>query len=201
MNRVTKTLAGLVAFLLVGLASAQEPANVDALLDKLAAAKKQQAELSKLANELTGEIQNRLLALNKRLAEINGAPLPMPPGPVVPPVVDPLKSKIATAFAADAGTPADKKSDAGKLAALYSVAVDQKLADDATLTTVGGLIARVRAAGTSLAADRLPGTRKVIGDELTAVLKSADTPLTPELRASATGIFSRIEAALDEVAK
>lgn len=190
-------LVSLVASTAVG----QEPASVDALLDKLAATKKQQVELSKLANELTGEIQTRLLALSKRLAEINGAPLPMPPGPIVPPVNDPLKAKIATAFAADPGTIAEKKADAVKLSGLYSVAVEQNLADDRTLTTVGQLINKVRSIGASLASDRLPGVRKVIGEELTAVLKSADTPLDAGLRAAATGVFARIEAALDEVSK
>jgi hypothetical protein len=191
--------AMVILLMVASSAVAQEPASVDSLLDKLAATKKQQVELSKLANDLTAEINTRLLDLQKRLAEINGVPVPIPPSP--PPVNDPLKAKIATAFAADPGTLADKKADAGKLSALYSVAVEQKLADDPTLTTVGQLIARVRAAGASLAADRLPAVRKVISEELTAVLKSPDTTLDPAIRSGATAAFARIEAALDEVSK
>lgn len=184
----------------------QPPAPVDGLLDKLAETKKQQADLAKTAADLTTEIRARLRAMNQRLEELAGptpgpGPAPGPnPGPAPAPT-DPLTAKIVAAFKSDAGDLPAKKADAVALAALYAIAVEQKLADDPALVTAGDLIGRIRAAGASLAADRLTKTRDSISEELAKVLKSADTSLTPEIRKAATALFVRIEAALEECAK
>lgn len=206
--RLILVIAVEVLLALASFGQSPPAASVDGLLDKLAETKKQQADLAKTATDLTSEIRARLRAMNQRLEELAGptpgpgpAPGPNPgPGPAPAPT-DPLAVKISAAFKADAGELPAKKSDAAALAALYSVAVEQRLAEDATLQTAGDLIGRIRAAGASLAAERLTGTRRVIGEELAALLKSADTPLTPESRKAATALFVRIEAALEECAK
>lgn len=131
---------------------------------------------------------------------------PAPPGPFVPPPpapVDPLKAKVAAAFKADAPTDqasaAAKRLDAISLQGLYLAAVDGKLAEDPTLTTVGDLLERVRKVGNTLAAGKLAGTRQAIAEELAAVLKSTTAPLTETSRKAAHDSFVRIAAALNAV--
>jgi hypothetical protein len=203
--RVLPSLASLVLLSVVHATAAGQPPPVDSLLEKLDGVQKQRAELSKQADDLTKEIRSRLRSMASKLEELTGQVV-NPPSPVTPPgpapvPADPFRKKIADAFSLDPGQPSQKKADAVQLAALYSVAVDQKLADDPALTTVGQLIARVRSAGQTLAADRLAGVRKVIGDEMAAVLKDPSLELTPDKRKAASELFARIETALDEVAK
>lgn len=195
--RVQKTLSALAVVSLVASASAQEPAPASphTTIAQLKTALKQRDDAAKLVAELTSQFKEQMKSLNKAFDELSGTPTP------IVPVNDPLKAKIAAAFAADAGTSAAKKADAVTLSGIYSAAVDLKLADDQSFATVGALVTRVRSIGTGLAADRLPGVRKAIGEELTAVLKSPETPLTKELREAAAAAFARIEAALDEVSK
>lgn len=173
------------------------PADVDAQLSKLAEKRRLQSDLAKETAELVGQIQTQLLDFQKRLAQLTGPPLPLPP----PPIDDPLKGKLAAAFKADPGDVAAKKLDAAKLAGTYSAAVDKNLAAIPELKTAGELIERVRSLDESLPADRLPGVRKLIAAELAAVFKAHATPLTEDLRAAAAALFARIEAALDDVNK
>jgi hypothetical protein len=203
--RVFPSLASLVLLFVVHATAAGQSPTVDSLLEKLDGVQKQRAELSKQADDLTKEIRSRLRAMASKLEELTGQvvnpPSPVnPPGPAPAPV-DPFRKKIADAYSLDPGQPSQKKADAIQLAALYSVAVDQKLADDPALATVGQLIARVRSAGQTLAADRLAGVRKVIGEEMAAVLKDPALELTTDKRKAASELFARIETALDEVSK
>ncbi len=174
------------------------PADVDAQLSRLAEKRKLQAELQKETADLVAQIQTQLLNFQKRLGELNGPPLPMPP---LPPPNDPLKAKIAEAFKADAGDLASKKLDAAKLAGTYSAAVEKNLALIPELKTAGDLIERVRSIDPSLGTDRLTNVRTLIAAELAAILKSHSTPLTDELRNAVAALFARFEAALDDVSK
>lgn len=202
--RVAKALSSLVAVLVVTSSSAQETApTLESMYEKLKANRSSEAELRKKIAALEVERAEIGAAAKKELERLTGLykELVGPPVPLPPPPNDALKGRIATAFSADPGTLADKKADAVKLSGLYAAAVQVKLADDPTVTTVGQLIARVRTLGAQLAADRLPGTRKVIGDEMAAVLKDPTATLDKTSREAAALLFARIEAALDEVAK
>lgn len=196
--RVAKTVLAVVFLSLVATSAPAVDPTVDEMLGTLAGVVKQQAELAKQRADLAKAIGDKLKELQAKFDEINGKK-PEPPGP--PPVVDPLAKKVADAFAADAGQPDAKRADAMKLAALYSVAVEQKLHEDKTLTTVKQLIERIRSAGETLANDRLLGVRKAIAEELSAILKSPDAALDDGKRKAAGELFVRIEAALEALAK
>jgi len=195
--RVAKTLLAVVFLSVVATSAPAGDPSVDEMLGTLAGVVKQQAELAKQRADLAKAIGDKLKELQAKFDEINGKK----PEPVPPPVVDPLAKKVADAFAADAGQPDAKRADAMKLAALYSVAVEQKLHEDKTLTTVKQLIERIRSAGETLANDRLLGVRKAIAEELSAILKSPDAALDDSKRKAAGELFVRIEAALEALAK
>jgi hypothetical protein len=121
---------------------------------------------------------------------------PVPPGPRPPdppPPVDALKAKLKAAFDAD-GSP--RKSDQAKdLAALYRQAV--ALCADPAVATAGDLLARVKAASTTLVgADALKGVRAVVAGELAAVLPT-DAPLSGDQRRSVAALFARFAEVLD----
>lgn len=215
MRAIAKTALPILALLLVSpwattpLRAQDEKPSVDDQLTKLAAVKKQKAdllkqvaELDKTAAALVLEIQDQLRQLGRRLEEINGTPLPpgpTPPGPVNPPA-DPLKARIRAAYDADPGSPADKRQWAIELSGYYSAAVESKLADDRTITTAGQLIERIRKT-TTLDRTKLTGARTVAAQEIAAVLGTIDTPLDDAKRKAVTTLFQRIESAFDEVTK
>jgi len=119
-------------------------------------------------------------------------------GPVVPPTppvpVETLESKIKAAYAAN--TSATKKADTVQLSAFYSATVGQKFAQDTTVKTAGELIAKIKVTAV-LDATKLVEIRKLIGSELLAIVKTADTPLTSETRAKIVTLFAEIERVLD----
>ena len=197
-NANTKTvLAVAILFVVPSWATAQD--TVDVLLKQLDAVVKQQVELAQKRADLAKDIAGRLKLLQAEFDRLNGnQPAPPPPAP---PVDDPLAKKVKDAFLADVTQLDVKRADAVKLAALYEVAVEQKLCDDPTITTVKQLIDRIRAAGTVLAADRLAGVRKVLAEEMAAVLKSPDAPMDDQKRKDAHALFIRIGAALDAVSQ
>lgn len=195
--RVAKTVLAMVFLSVVATSAPAVDPTVDEMLGTLAGVVKQQAELAKQRADLAKAIGDKLKELQAKFDEINGKK----PDPVPPPVVDPLTKKVTDAFAADAGQTDAKRADAMKLAALYSVAVEQKLHEDKTLATVKQLIERIRSAGETLANDRLLGVRKVIAEELSAILKSPDAALDDSRRKAAGELFVRIEAALEALAK
>jgi len=195
---LSQALFSLAVLSLVPSFALSQTTSVDDLLSKLDGVQKQRAELAKQATDLAKEIRDRLKTQGETLAELTGSvPTPVPP----PHVNDPLRAKVVAAFAADPGDAVQKKKDAVQLSAFYSAAKDLKPDANSSLAMVGDLIARVRSLGPQLGSDRIPGTRKVIADELTAVLKSPTEPMTAELWRVALETFGRIEAALDEVGK
>lgn len=208
MRAIAKTALPILAVFLVSswtsaaLRAQDEKPSVDDQLTKLAAVKKQKADLlkqvadlDKSAVALVLDIQEQLRQLGRRLEEINGTPIPVPVNPT-----DQLKARIRAAYDADPGSPADKRQWAIELAGYYSAAVESKLADDHTITTAGQLIERIRKT-TTLDRSKLTGARTVAGQEIAAVLGTIESPLDDTKRKAVTVLFQRIESAFDEVTK
>lgn len=202
------SLAYLAALSLVGswpaFATAREdPVSIADLIKQLKDANGQRDTIAKTIADLKTKIAEQLKLLNQQFADLGGPPTPGP-GPVIPPTpvvpTDPLAAKVKAAFDADPGSPADKRQWAIELSGYYSAAVDAKLADDPTITTAGQLIDRIRKT-TTLDRSKLTGTRTVIGQEIAAILGTAETQLDAAKRAAVASLFSRIETALDGVAK
>ena len=202
-NLLSKTLLSLaIVFMVASPTVAQQTAPVDELLGKLEGVQKQRKDLAAEAEKLAKDIRERLKGQSERLKELTGLSLPdeKPPAPVIPDN-DPLKAKVAAAFKADPGALDQKMRDAIQLMGVYAAAKELKPADNPSIATVADLIARVRNLGTAPAASQLAGTRKVIGDEFAAVLKSPAEPMTADKWKAALELFARIESALDEVTK
>src|SRR5579872_4312921 len=126
---------------------------------------------------------------------------PVPPAPPAPPPpADPLQAKLAAAFSAAAGTPAQKKEWAKDLAALYRAAA--KLSNDPTVTSAATLKAKLSAAAGALVGDTaLREVRTVVAGELAVVLPTAEADLTADHRAAAAALFSRFAAALEDLGR
>jgi hypothetical protein len=121
---------------------------------------------------------------------------PKPPDPKPPPP-DPLRAKLKAAFDSDAAPPELKREHAKDLAALYRAAA--RLAEDTAVATSGELLTRVRnAARTLIGPDALKDVRRVVGDELSALLPT-DSPLTDSRRTSVATLFKRFAAILEEL--
>jgi hypothetical protein len=118
-------------------------------------------------------------------------------GPKPPPPSDPLKARLAAAFAADPAPASEKHGHAKDLAELYRQAA--KLSASADVATAGDLLARVKAAAVTLVgADALKGVRSEAGKEL-GLLFPADGPLSPEQRTRAAELFGRLATILDQL--
>jgi hypothetical protein len=130
-----------------------------------------------------------------RCVVVVGDPPPGPPPTPPPgPPADPLRRRLADAYAAD---PDPGKGEARKdLAELYRQAA--AVAADPAVRTAGELNARVRKAAESLAAGKLPGVKRIAGEELARALPAdAGEDLTPTHRKAAADLFGRLAAALD----
>lgn len=116
-----------------------------------------------------------------------------PPGPKPGPA-DPLRAKLKTAFDADTG--ADKGESVKLLVELYKQLCD-KVCPDATITTVGELLARSRDASAALLKpEQLAGVRRVVRDELAAIFP-ADGELTADQRKRTGDLFKRLAVILE----
>jgi len=129
------------------------------------------------------------------MVEVKGdKPVPPTPGPVVPPVVDDLKARMADAFKKDGS---DKKA-AVSLSAFYSEEVGQKIARDTKYATPREVMAAIRVSAV-LDITKLPETRRVIASEVAKF--SPDVPLTKETRESMAKLFAAIESNLDTLSQ
>jgi hypothetical protein len=176
------------------------------LLDEHPAAELRAAADGKTATfASTIDGQFRVIAISgedvHRVKVVKGPPQPMPPGPdpkppaPVPPA-DPLAAKLQAAFDAEV-LPKEKKAEAIKdKVELYTQAA--KLALDPEVATTGQLLGRVKKAADALHTDTLPLVRKAVRAELQAAMPE-DVPLTPESRAKAAAMFTRIKTALEGV--
>lgn len=204
--RLPKTLPTLVLLLMVpafARSQAGDSAPIDALIQTVIEKRKGLEDAKKAAATAEAELKKAVEDLNKRLADLglNGpvvppGPGPGPgPGPVVPPT-DPLAAKLWAAYRAD--TSATKAEALKDFVELFRQA--QTLADDPTLTTVGGLAGKVAAAAATLAKDQLPGVRAVLKVELATAFPD-DGPLTATVRAGAKATFLKLQTALTEAGK
>lgn len=131
----------------------------------------------------------------------------VPTGPAVCTVVvgkadptpqpDALTARLREAYRADAGTAADKRAAAGKLARLYRQAA-LTVTDARRVTTALSLMKLLKDAADSLGlGTALPRTRRAIAAELRDVLPTdADAVLSSSSRRRAAALFNRIAAAL-----
>lgn len=132
---------------------------------------------------------------SSRLVIDAAGPQPPPPQPGPGPG-DPLLEALQGAFRSD-GKPADA---ARALAGVYRLAAkDGGTADDPGLTTLGGLLAELHAAGQQVAPDpALAAVRAVIRGELTALLGAKpDASLDAAARAACKTQFGRLATLLE----
>ena len=102
---------------------------------------------------------------------------------------------IKAAYLADTGS--DKAAALGDLAAVWRLAVGYaRSPQDAT---IGALMARVKAAGNSLARDRIKAVRECIAEELTAQFGNPAAPLDKDAAAKAAALFDRIATTLENL--
>lgn len=126
---------------------------------------------------------------------IGEAPGPDPKPPRPPP--DSLQAKLKAAFDTDSAPRERKREHAKDLAALYRAAA--KLAEDESVPTSGELLRRVRdAAGTLIGTDALREVRRVVGNELSALLP-IDVALSSTHRSSVAALFRKLAAILEEL--
>ena len=123
-------------------------------------------------------------------------PKPDEPPPPPPPPVSDLGKRLQAAFDTDPGERADKLKTLGDKVELYKQAA--VLAADPAVTSLGALVASVKAAADALHTGKLPGVRKVIRGELSVVFP-ADAAMTAEVRAKAAITFQLFQSALREV--
>lgn len=132
-----------------------------------------------------------------------GRPLPVvmvigdapPPKPPEPPPTDPLAAKLKLVFDADPAALATRREQAKDLAALYRQAA--KLAEDESVATSGALLQRVKdASATLVGPTALREVRRVVAQELAAVLPTDDV-LSAEQRRATAALFLRLAAILD----
>ena len=117
------------------------------------------------------------------------------PPPVPPPGPDLFAEAIKAAYLADTGS--DKAAALGDLAAVWRLAVGYaRSPQDAT---IGALMARVKAAGNSLARDRIKAVRECIAEELTAQFGNPAAPLDKDAAAKAAALFDRIATTLENL--
>lgn len=114
-----------------------------------------------------------------------------PPGP--PPAPNPLRERLRKAFDADPGTEPVKSESRRYLAELYRQGA--VFAQSAEVKTAEALVAKLKAAGSNLTGDTLPGTRKAIAAELAEAFPD-DAPLTDADRLRAATLFRSLAEAL-----
>lgn len=116
------------------------------------------------------------------------------PGPKPPEPVDELAKKIAHAFDAD-GKP---KADALELAAIYRAAAAKT--NDAGTDNAAELVAAMKPLiDKKMPATRLASVRRLVSDELKAVLTDPNKPFTPATREATAKLFERAAAALERL--
>lgn len=126
---------------------------------------------------------------------VGGAP-PVPPKPPGPKPVDSLKEKIAAAVAADPLAGEARKKAVADLAELYRQ-VAAKVVPSETVSTRDELLDRARTLSAAvIGPDVLVGVRKVVGEELAALLP-VESALTAEQRAALKQLFERLAVILD----
>lgn len=120
-----------------------------------------------------------------------------PDEPILPPrPVDPLVAKLRVAFDADTSLPAVKSKTLADLAELYRQAVG--FAKSADAVSVAQVVAKVRAAATTLGITGLSDVRQAIASELAAAFpENADLDSAGREKLAAT--FDRIAKALAAV--
>lgn len=134
-----------------------------------------------------------------RVTVVIGDP-PAPPPPPLPHPPDPLRAKLAAAFASAFGAPEQKREWAKDLAALYRAAA--KLSADSNVTTAGTLKAKLTAAaGALIGPDALTEVRKVVALELAVLLPIAEAELTPVQRAAVAALFTKLASRLEAIAQ
>lgn len=123
-------------------------------------------------------------------------PGPKPPDPPPVPPVDPLAAKLRAAFDADLAPVADRRKHAAALAELYRQ-IAEKVCPDPAITGPTMLFDRARESAKILVGpDALPGVRKVVGEELSAIFP-VEAPLTKDQRDAAGRLFRRLAEVLD----
>ncbi len=134
---------------------------------------------------------------DRSFLDIDAGDSPGPdPGPGPQPPSSELAKALKAAYAAD--TSADKAKHLASLAAIYRQAIP--FVDDAK--TVGVLMEDIRKVRVNMIGEGLLAVRQVIGKELNAKLpKDLATPLTADLKKLCKDEFTRMAAALEEVAK
>lgn len=197
--RLLFALALSLAPLSVPVAVAQEPArpSIEQLAQRITELRKQQADLKKQEDAAALELKAELKRLHDLLDALNLPDVrpPKPPEPKPPEPADALKTKLKAAFDADPAQLDARRGHAKDLAALYRQAA--KLCADESVTTSGDLLARVKAAASSLVgADALRECRKVVGTELGALLPTDDA-LTEAQRKTVAALFGKLAAILD----
>lgn len=118
------------------------------------------------------------------------------PVPPTPPVPDELTKKLADAFATD-GKP---KAAAKLLASIYTAAAGESrnVANDLPADVLASV--RVLADKPDLK-DKLMAVRKLINNELAAILVDPKKPFTAATREATAKLFDKAAAALEELAK
>lgn len=136
-------------------------------------------------------------------------PTPTPPAPTPPwPPVDPIKTKLADAFALDVGVDLAKRADAKALSAICAGAA--MLANDFTEPTPGKRKYTVETADVLIKtiSERAKGkvaglafTKAAIVKELAATLKDPKAALTDDSRKAVATLFTAAAGALEELGK
>ena len=122
----------------------------------------------------------------------DGGP-PIPP----PPVPDGLRAALQKAF--DEDTSPKRAENIRLLAELYKQAAD--LAEKPEITTAGALLSAIRRASVGLVpAGELRAVREVLAAEVARVMPTeSDAALTDATRRTASGLFRRLSAALEQI--
>lgn len=118
---------------------------------------------------------------------------PIPPKPILPPIVNPYRDQLKTAFDGDAGDAAKKAETRKDMAELYRQA--GTLAADTSFTGTKQLREKIKTVAAKLADDQLLDTRAMIADIVGGVLPS-DAPLDAATRLKAATLFAAIADAL-----
>ena len=193
MNLMRSCLAPLLVLALPVAAPAADP-DLNALTAKWREAQRAVEEAKRAEATAKAALQAAVEAV------LGGGVVPKPPDPKPPepkPPTDPLAQKLGAAFDADPAAAGAKREQAKDLAALYRQAA--KLCADEGVGTSGELLKRVKdAAGTLVGPAALKEVRRVVGQELAAVLPTDDA-LTAEQRAAAAALFGKLATILDSL--
>lgn len=119
------------------------------------------------------------------------------PGPTPPPgPIDALTKRVQDALTSDAGSEADKRTYAAKLAGFYSAMA--KHVDQGNVKTVGDMLSDYQAASKAVLPEGvIVNTRRVCGREVHAVSgEDAERAIDESLKKQLVDIFNKLSAAL-----